>query len=882
VGHQIVCRVRFDEPGAGLDFTWSVGSSSFPAYSLRGDQVEQFRENVAEVRAVLFDLVNLYIPPAADRDRPAIRACARQLAGGGHDLYNLIFAQATLPVGIAPTVRRWLREVTRDDGVRSLEVVSDGQPWFCPWNLIYDEDPDLAQFLREDPPDGRDIDPDALRPFWGLRYNLSGGLPVDPLRRKRLKNPPDLLLVVDPVVLDGLAGHAVPDEPGSTQKDRLLAFVKRCKARARGQVATTRDELRKALKARPQVIYWLGHADPSHLALGTDTVTLADLGNFLRAAGDDDHAPLGGLVFLNACQTAGQPKGSLGSFLKAFHDASYSGLIATEERTLDSVANLVGIEALGAFLDERQPIGEVLRRLRERYAPLGLLYGTYCPPDLQVRDNGADGPSPALAPAVVGGAERATVLGSVAVDPGQGVAESVPGEVAALPLPDVPYLPLAAYGPDHRALFAGRDCDVERVAWLLGRAETRVVLLHGESGVGKSSFLRAGLIPYLEETAVGFRFLRDRGDQGTVLFVRSTDDPAAQAAQALGDFVNQPFRYTSPAGDPVEVDLRRPLAEAMGVDGEPTSSSILAVLEADPDGLARALARLGRALPYTLVLVIDQAEEIFTLARPDADGPVRLARSLRMLARLGSCPGDFKVIVALRTEFYGRMVAVLRRAPDGARSVRDDFLAELGRDDLVDFVTRPTLDHLIAHSAEVPRARYGFCYAPGVAESVADQVLGAGRRDGVLPLAQVVCGQLWERAMAREPDPATGLRLVTAADLDSLGGFNGALGRHVDHQIQAVLPAQPPARAWLLRPVQGLLPERSWTRDAFRRLMTDLTLSQADGAQTTALLAERDLRTRYGRMAGLPFDNLLDRAVASRLLRASVRRNDAGCEERPR
>ena len=283
------------------------------------------------------------------------------------------------------------------------------------------------------------------------------------------------------------------------------------------------------------------------------------------------------------------------------------------------------------------------------------------------------------------------------------------------------------------------------------------------------------------------------------------------------------------------------------------------------------------------MLVIDQAEEIFTLARPDADGPARLARSLRMLARLGSCPGDFKVIVALRTEFYGRMVAVLRRALDGARAVREDFLAELGRNELVDFVTRPTLDHPIAHSAEVPRARYGFFYAPGVAESVADQELGAGRRDGVLPLAQVVCGQHWERAIAREPDPATGLRfLVTAADLDSLGGFDGMPRARaiVDRQVQAVVPAQPAARAWFLWPVQGLRPERSWTRAAFRRLMTDLTLSQADGAQTTALLAERDLRTRYGRLVGLPFDALLDRAVASRLLRASVRRNDAGCEER--
>src|SRR5262249_37335546 len=157
--------------------------------------------------------------------------------------------------------------------VRSLEMVSDGQPWFCPWNVIYDEDPDQKPLFREDPPDGRDIDSDALRPFWGLRYNLSGGLPVDPLRRKRLKNPPDLLLVVDPVVLEGLSRHAQPGKPGTTQRDRLRAFVDRCKARPGGRVATTKEELRRALKARPQVIYWLGHADPSYLALGDDKVT---------------------------------------------------------------------------------------------------------------------------------------------------------------------------------------------------------------------------------------------------------------------------------------------------------------------------------------------------------------------------------------------------------------------------------------------------------------------------------------------------------------------------------------------------------------------------------------------------------------------------------
>ena len=94
------------------------------------------------------------------------------------------------------------------------------------------------------------------------------------------------------------------------------------------------------------------------------------------------------------------------------------------------------------------------------------------------------------------------------------------------PLPKMPYLPLQWYGPEHRALFAGRDGDIERFAMTLDNPDTRVLILHGESGVGKSSFLRAGVIPFLEGECIGFQFLKDRGADGadaaasTVLFLR--------------------------------------------------------------------------------------------------------------------------------------------------------------------------------------------------------------------------------------------------------------------------------------------------------------------------------------------------------------------------
>ena len=210
--------------------------------------------------------------------------------------------------------------------------------------------------------------------------------------------------------------------------------------------------------------------------------------------------------------------------------------------------------------------------------------------------------------------------------------------------------------------------------------------------------------------------------------------------------------------------------------------------------------------------------------------------------------------------------------------MRDYLLSDLDRDALVAFVTRPTADRPIDHAREVPRDRYGFRYAEGVPDALATELLRAGRKDGVLPLAQVICSQLWERVQARGSDPSA--RVVTHDDLKDLGGFAGALRRHVEAQIAAILPARAAAGTWLLETAQSVLPERIWTRETFQRLMADLTLTQVDGTLATALVSERNLAIRYGGLEGISFTDLVAHACSRRLLRTTVRRGDDGTEER--
>ncbi len=808
----------------GLGLTWFDGPAAFPSYELPGKGIADAAEGA---RRALGAVVECHF----SEEVGDVAAAGGALATAGYALYQALFKPTAEQQGQVNEIRKWLDGLRVAGAVESLEVVAEGViP--IPWNLVYDRRPDAAAFRTGG------TDPARWEPFWGLRYDLSGGPRVSPLRRFPVLENPRVVVVTDPSVIDNL-----PTE------SRELATLCRDNGWAH---ARSRTELVEALAGgRPDILYWLGHTqtEPFGLVLGDDVITPDDLRTLME--GDpfaDAGEVFGGVAFLNACGTA--QKNAAGSFLEALHPLGLSGYVATEQVTVDTFAAPLGREFLNAFAVRGEPLGKVMRTLRGQ-VPLGLLYGSYCPPMIQVRREGQGTPSTAVAgPVVVTGAVAGKKLGRA---PGAAAA-------AGYPLPETPYRSLRAYGVDDRALFAGREDDAIRFAQVLDDPGTRVLLLHGESGVGKTSFLRAGVIPYLENECVGYRFARDRSKGGdTILLVRATNDPVSQIAAALTAYCSQSLTHRTPLGEDATADLPAVLRASLG--GREGHEALRDALRADPALLGRLLADLSRVLPFTPVLIIDQSEEVFTLARTPADEENR-GRALEMLRRAATGPAGFKIVVSLRTEYLGRFTDRLRKGSRDAGGVREYLLTDFGLDDLIEVIRRPTSATAIEYASEVPFEKYRFRYADGVAEEIARRARAytINQQDSVLPLVQVICTQLFDLTRTR-PDA-----VITQADLEAIGGVEGGMRAHAEGLVRRLFP---------LRADQ----------QAFKKLLADpetqLFIRQSDGTLTTALLPADFLKNHWsGRM---PFEEVLKIAGSGdwRLVRVNSLRIGSDDKEQP-
>src|SRR4051812_14756520 len=164
-----------------------------------------------------------------------------------------------------------------------------------------------------------------------------------------------------------------------------------------------------------------------------------------------------------------------------------------------------------------------------------------------------------------------------------------------------PWLGLVSFTEQTRAYFFGRE---EEIAELGRRVQRKLLtVLFGQSGLGKTSILRAGLVPRLRPEGYCPVYVR---------IAYGADAPSAseQIKQAI-------FRETRALGQWTHTGI--------AVEGE----SLWEFLHHRDDVLQDPSGRTLMPL-----LIFDQFEEVFTLAQGDAAGRARAAQFLADLADL--------------------------------------------------------------------------------------------------------------------------------------------------------------------------------------------------------------------------------------------------------
>ncbi|MGA9241150.1 MAG: trypsin-like peptidase domain-containing protein [Silvibacterium sp.] len=113
-------------------------------------------------------------------------------------------------------------------------------------------------------------------------------------------------------------------------------------------------------------------------------------------------------------------------------------------------------------------------------------------------------------------------------------------------LPNVPFRFIEHYGPEHAEVFFGRSRDIAVVYSQISDPETPVIqLLYGQTGVGKSSLIAAGLVPRLK--AFHEVRLSSRTDFPTLLAT------IERALDAAGDKLGDAWRSVEADGRPLVV-----------------------------------------------------------------------------------------------------------------------------------------------------------------------------------------------------------------------------------------------------------------------------------------------------------------------------------------
>ncbi|MFB2921968.1 caspase family protein [Aerosakkonema funiforme] len=246
---------------------------------------------------------------------------------------------------------------------------------------------------------------------------------------------------------------------------------------------------------------------------------------------------------------------------------------------------------------------------------------------------------------------------------------------------ECPYQGLRYFDEKQKEFFFGREKVIQLLWQKLGQAN--FVPIIGASGSGKSSVVRAGLIPKLKEN--GWELLAEPILPGV--------EPLAELKRAFNGWFE-----------------RSQLPE------------IYSLMETA--GLAAVIERLPGS--KRLLLVVDQFEEVFTLRSSDKDEQTR--RFIELLTKVAEIPDSrLAIVTTMRADFLEYCLSY-------------ESLTELIQNQSV--YMPPLLGAELEEAIAKPAHLQGYHLETGLLGAILDEV---GKEKDCLPLLQFALTELWEK-----------------------------------------------------------------------------------------------------------------------------------------
>lgn len=325
-----------------------------------------------------------------------------------------------------------------------------------------------------------------------------------------------------------------------------------------------------------------------------------------------------------------------------------------------------------------------------------------------------------------------------------------------------PYKGLIPYDEDDAGFFFGRQRERDMIEANL--IATRLTLLYGASGVGKSSVLRAGVVHHLRRLAADDLATQGRAESIVVIVSAWRDDPLTSLLNVI---------YAT-----LQADLG-PLAAAVASLAPPSAAAFVPTLQA-----------WTSALDCDLLVILDQFEEyLFYHAAEDGLGTLAME-----LPRAINQPGlRVNFLIAIREDALARLDRFKGRIPR---------LFE-------NYLRIQHLDVAAARDAiEQPLLAYNRLFAPdspfGIEPALVDEVLaqvqtnqvfvgesGRGTVSGAggparveTPYLQLVMSRLWAE------EHQVGAPILRLDTLQRLGGAERIVRTHLDTVLSTLTPAE--------------------------------------------------------------------------------------------